>query len=392
MSCRSRAVAGTILPLVVAVQITACATPGFFVVPSVSVDEIYDDNLFFTADGEESDLITRVGPALELGYESDTFSWSGRYRFDAEAYANNTGLNDSQVRRFADIDAEYQPTSRLTLNAAAAYTKTDTPFDLSLVPGGAIPGVLAGRAEAERTSGHVAAGYRLTAPTTGFLAYTRTREDLVGTGESDADALESWFDQRISAVSTLSYGYLRREYRFDRESAQSQARGVTQDSDTPWVGLSHRFNDRTRVSARAGPILDGGSADPYVLLSLQHSYNNGELLLDYERDETTLLGEPGTLEIEAIYATFSRRFGTRLDLQVTPGYAHVQRTGLSVDIYNLGLGVVYKITEAIFLTASYEFNWQETGPAAGGSSDVSRNAIQVGVRLAWPRREPREGR
>jgi hypothetical protein len=135
--------------------------------------------------------------------------------------------------------------------------------------------------------------------------------------------------------------------------------------------------------------VDGSSVDPYVLISLQHQLTKGKLLLDYKRDETTLLGEPGKLELEALYATYSRRFGSRLDVQLTPGYARVYRANTSTDIYSLGLGAIYKINESVFLTASYDFNFQEVKTEPGGMHEVSRNVIQVGVRFTYPRREPR---
>ena len=397
MSRPSRPIGRTLMAIFMAAQATGCATPGYFAIPSVSVDEVYDDNLFFASENKQSDLITRVSPALEAGYESDTLSLSGRYRFDAEAYARESELNSSHVRQFADVSVEYLPTSRLTLSGVADYIKTDTPLDLTIIPGASIPGLLVGRAEAERTSVYGAASYRFTAPTTGSLAFTRTDEELVDVGESDTSVLETWFDQRLSEVNTVSYGYMYRQYRFDQFGIDGGAgapvtRGATQDSNTPWIGLSHQFNERTGVIVRAGPRLDGSSVDPYVLVSLQHRFTEGQVLLDYERDETTLLGEPRKLEVEALYATISRRFGTRLDVQLTPGYARVQQADSSVDIYNLGLGAVYKINEAVFLTSSYDFNLQDVSTGPGGSSEVSRNVIQVGVRFTYPRREPREPR
>ena len=393
MLCPFNPISKIMLAIAVAMLATACTTPGYFVVPSVSVDELYDDNLFFVSEDKQSDFVTRVSPALEVGYEAETLSWSGRYRFDAEAYARETELNSANVRQFADVEVEYLPTNRLTLSAAADYTKTDTPLDLTIIPGGSIPGLLVGRSEAKRTAVNAAASYRLTAPTTGSLAYTWTREELVDAGGSDTNVLETWFDQRLSEVNTLSYGYMYRQYRFDQFGMNGVAgRAATQDSNTPWIGLSHQFNARTRVVVRAGPRVDGSSVNPYVLISLQHQLTKGKLLLDYKRDETTLLGEPGKLELEALYGTFSRRFGTRLDVQLTPGYARVYQPNTSTDIYSLGLGAVYKVNESVFLTASYEFNFQEVKTEPGGMHEVSRNVIQVGVRFTYPRREPREPR
>ena len=379
---------------VMAAQATGCATPGLYAIPEVTVAEVYDDNLFFASTDEQADFITRVSPALEVGYEADTLSVAGRYRFDAEAYARNSELNDAQVRQFADLSADYRPTERVTLSALADYTKTETPLDIALIPGASIPGLLTGRAEAERISVNTAASYRFTEPTTGSLAFTWADEELAGVGKTTTDILETWFDQRLSGVNTLSYGYLYRRYRFDEfgldgvpEAAPTNA--ATQDSSTPWIGLTHQFNARSQVIGRAGPRLDGSSAKPYVLISFRHKFTQGELWVDYKRDETTLLGEPEKLDLDALYATISRRFGTRLDVQLTPGYARLGRVGATLNLYSLGLGAVYKINEAVFLTASYEFNYQEVSAAAGGLSDVNRNVLQLGVRFTFPRRESR---
>lgn len=436
--------------MAITTQATACVTHGYYVAPSVSVDAVYDDNLFFASENKESDVIARVSPAIELGYESDTLTFAGRYRFDAEAYADHSELNDNKVRSFAGLDVEYRPTSRLSLGAAADYTQTDTPFDLSLVPGGAIPGLLFGRIEAERTSVSAAASYQFTAPTKGFLALAQTHEELtdrVDSIESDIRIVEAHIEQKLSEVNTLSYGNIYRQYRFDIPIDESLTQAATQNStsplvdlshllksgsrataharpavdgnsadpsvrislecfcangevlldhdgesqysNTPWIGLSHQFNATTRVSARAGPRLDGGSVAPYVRFSLERLYANGEVLLDYERDETTLLGVPGKMQIQTLYSTISHRFESGLELQIIPGIARVSQTGLSVDIYSLVLGAVYKLNESVLLMAGYDFNVQQVSPADGGNFEVSRNVIQLGVRFSYPRREPR---
>jgi hypothetical protein len=380
------------LASVVAIQATACAAPGYYVVPSVSVEAVYDDNLFFASEDEQSDFITRVSPALEVGHEGRKLSWSGRAGVDAEAYASESELNSADVRQVAGVDVEYLPTSRLTLNAAAEYTKTETPVDLSIIPGGAIPGLLVGRAEAERTTLSSAASYRMTALTQGTVAFTHANEQLNNVAETDTSIAEAWIDQRLSEVNTLSYGYIHRRYEFDDSSGLLLTNESDQDTDIPWIGLAHQLNERTLISARAGPRLGDDSSDAYVLASLQYRLTDGELRVDYQRDETTLLGVSGNLELEAIYASIRRQFGTQLEVQFTPGYAKVSQAGFSTDIYNVSVGAVYKIDESISLTATYDHNLQEVHPAGGGTNEVSRNVIMVGARFTYPRREPRDPR
>src|SRR5699024_2794968 len=90
---------------------------GFYAVPSVSVSTVYDDNILFDRKGlERDDLITRVSPGLELGYETAILHVLGSYSFDSEWYDDHSHLDSYHVRRFADTSIEYLPSAQLALN------------------------------------------------------------------------------------------------------------------------------------------------------------------------------------------------------------------------------------------------------------------------------------
>jgi uncharacterized protein (PEP-CTERM system associated) len=76
----------------------AWAQAGFYVTPSFSVAEEFDDNVFVTSTGKRSDLITRFTPGIELGYYSEPFRLLARSSFDAEIFADNTQLNDATAQ------------------------------------------------------------------------------------------------------------------------------------------------------------------------------------------------------------------------------------------------------------------------------------------------------
>lgn len=285
----SKVLPGMLMAVVMLASITVRAETGYFAIPALSISEVYDDNLFFDIPNQDSDLITRISPALEVGYESETLNWTGRYRFDAENYDKFTNLDSSLARRFADGVLEYTPNSRLTFSAKADYTKTNTPADLSLVPGGAIQGLLVGRTPAERTSISPALEYSFTSTIIGSLAYTKTNDKLLGGVESDVNMVEAEIEQKLSPTNAVSYGYIYRHYRFDDESGQANVTTPddSRNSHTSWLGLSHDWSPRTRVVVRAGPRIYQHSVEPYLLLSLRRNYTRGSLLVSYERDETT---------------------------------------------------------------------------------------------------------
>ncbi len=367
--------------------VTAGAETGYFAIPSLSIAAVHDDNLFFDISEKASDLIARVSPALEVGYESETLTWSGSYRFDAETYDKYTDLDSSLARRFADAELEFAPTSRLTLLAKADYTKTNTLDDLSLVPGGVLQGLLIGRNEAERLSINPAMEYSITSTATGSLAYTQTNDKLFGGVKNDTYKLEADLEHKFSAKNAIGYGYIYRNYRFDDESGQNTVTipSARQNSHTAWFGLSHKWSPRTSGTARVGPRYYQQSVEPYLLLSLRRKYTNGDLRVSYERDETTLLGDVGRVEAETLSATLSRSFGPNVDFQVVPAYGNVSLEGSDANIFRLAMEGKYRINDVFSITAAYDFYLQRVKFVGGDVERVSRNVIQLGVTFTWPR-------
>ena len=55
----------------------AAAPPadGFYITPSLSIGELYDDNIFFTDTNRKQDFFTRVSPGIQAGYQSTPFTF-----------------------------------------------------------------------------------------------------------------------------------------------------------------------------------------------------------------------------------------------------------------------------------------------------------------------------
>lgn len=382
------------LVLAVSISASASAQEGRYFIPSVTIAEVYDDNLFFTIDNESDDLITRVSPALEMGFASETSEWNGRYSFDAERYKEFSYLDSNLIRRFADLSMRVMSSSKLTLAADAHYTKTNTPADLSLAGNNFIPGLLAGRIVAERLSIHPELEYLFTPQTMGSLGYTLTNDKLFGSVDGDTHLLESALEHELSNKNSTLFGYNYRRYQFDQEDALNPllTNRITQDTHTPWVGLQHNFSTLTSFTGRIGPRISDSSTDTYLLMSLDHEYSNGELIVSYEINDTTLLGEVGRLEAETFSIAFTYRGGENFEFQAVPGYAKVSRDEYAVDIYSAGLNASYKINEALYFTASYVLNYQNVDFINGSMAKVDRNVILLGLTLTYPRRSTRQSR
>src|SRR6056297_909557 len=66
---------------------------GLVVTPFVSLETLYDSNLFATSSQRESDTILRLSPGIGVGYSSSRGSFNLLYTFDAERYSRHPDLN-----------------------------------------------------------------------------------------------------------------------------------------------------------------------------------------------------------------------------------------------------------------------------------------------------------
>src|SRR5262245_49365241 len=94
------------------------AQSGLYWDPAIDFAEIYDDNIFCSSIDEEDDFITRVTPALGVGYRSATFKANAHYQFDAEAFAKHGSEGHLFQRHDADAGFDWQATERLSLRAS----------------------------------------------------------------------------------------------------------------------------------------------------------------------------------------------------------------------------------------------------------------------------------
>src|SRR5437667_12033307 len=122
-------VAGLLALSLTAVPLTAWAQAGWYYIPSLSLYEEFDDNIF-SSTNRTSDFITRRANGWKIGYRSRPFTLLLTSSLDGELFANHhelDGLNRTQV----GLESEWIPTLPLTLRLSALFTKTQTPSELA---------------------------------------------------------------------------------------------------------------------------------------------------------------------------------------------------------------------------------------------------------------------
>lgn len=356
----------------------AAAQGEFFATPSITLAEVYDDNVFFAPSGQgrEDDFISRFSPSLAAGFRSAPLTLIGRYTFDAEIYSRHSALTDYDVRREAAIDFVYRPTRLLTVSLATSYVETEVPSELNLETG-----LIGGRAEAERFSIAPSLHYRFDAVTSGAAAYTFTTDKLSGGEgvETDVHTAALGLDRRITRRDTASLGYTFRHFVFDRDD---------RDTHVATVGWTHNLTPAISLTLVGGPRISEGSVDPEILASVRHRLQRGELSFAYARSEsTTALGEAGTVRTDTFEATATFSPDRFWELRAAPSLVLSKRGGFDTEVYRASLDVRYRATKWLSFIASYELSLQQGRLDRPGGGDIARNVVLLGIVLtapSWP--------
>ena len=350
----------------------AAQTGGYYVVPAVTVSAAHDDNIYFEAVGEVDDRITRISPALDVGYQSDNLSWDASYTFDSEAYDKTDELDSWLMRRFANASIEYSPDQQLTWFARANFANTLTPGELNL-----LTGLEPGRREAERVSVNPGLIYAFNGATTGSLDYLWSNDELEGGVEADSHITTADLQHVLNGENTLTFGYTYRSYEFNNETSAW--------SHTPRVGWLHQLSPRTLLTLEAGPRISRDAEDPYVLAAISHEFVRGEFELSYSIDEVTLIGEAGRLETERVGASLTYAFNADLEVSVRPAWSQIDRLGEETDVLSIGASARYRLNNALFLVASYQHSDQDVELPIIGPQNLSRSVFSLGFTLTYPR-------
>src|SRR2546426_11649069 len=316
------------------------AAEGFYITPSLSVGEIYDDNIFFRSTQREKDFFTRVSPVLQAGYQSTPLTLLGGYTFDSEFYSKHSELTTAQVRQRGVIELKAMPDQVLTLSVSGAYYQTKTPQELNLTTG-----LATSRVRAERSTTNPAFTYRYDPLTTAKGDYTFTKDLFAGGITVDSHTLNLALDRRLSQRDTAGPGYVGRHFEFAGSPA------LTSHAFT--VGWSHELTPLTTLTLRGGPRLTEGTVDriPEASASISHKLKSGQLSLSYASTLTTVFGLAIPITVQGITATATTELLPRLQLTAAPGFYKVSSETVKAMVYVMNLEASHQLTKTLYVAA-----------------------------------------
>jgi hypothetical protein len=374
----------------------ALGQAGFYLTPSLSVSEVYDDNVFFD-ERREGDVISRFTPSLEAGYRSAPLTLLGRYSFTAEVFAKLTEQTNPQARQQAALELRYLPTRLLTLSLRTTYIETHNPENISQVTevetqppeeGNQATGVELGRRRTTSFSVSPSVAYRFSRLLSGTGGYAFTRTEQSGGTTSETHAATLGLSRRLTPRDTASVGAIFRYFRFEDDVTG----GDSIPSYAITLGWARQLTRFTSVELHVGPRFTEGEAPGVeAQAALSQRLKHGRLGLRYVHSQGTISGESGVVNSDTLAADVSYQLWRRLGATLETSFSRSTDTTSAQDTntYRVNLRVAYQVSEYVSLLASYQFTFQN-GPIdttdTGNNQDIYRNVFMLQLVVSRPYR------
>ncbi|PYO02297.1 MAG: hypothetical protein DMD91_04630 [Candidatus Rokuibacteriota bacterium] len=355
----------------------------FVIIPTLTLAEEYNDNIFLDNTRRRSDFITHASPGLRVAIENPGYGINAGYFFTAEKYAQQTQLDSLFRTQGLFADTRWLVTPLVTLTLGDILTASDSTNAASA------QGISTGRTRAVSNTVSPGLAWQLT-PRTSFqllASYTLERFDGVNTRDSDSYRLGGNLNYDLTRRLRGTVGY--EAVYLD---IQGQA-GTT--THTPRAGLTYQISPSLTGSVSGGPTFVTGSDNRVSgsgTASLVQRLEFGSASLTYDRSITVAGGLGGPTENQTVGAAVRVTTLVKgLALEFAPSYTtatSVGSEGIDVRAFRLVLRANYQITPWMGLLTSYNFFHQRTDTtttAAGLTvNDVDQNRVFLGLQFGFP--------
>lgn len=327
----------------VAGQLPAARLEGperFFVVPSLSIAGVYDDNLFGTATQPDSVWLSRFSPRLQLLMRPEPeISISADYSFAAEVFPEVSEENRLLANQHAELTIVTTPGTATTLTLGGEYGRTHTPRDLVLGTG---------------------------------LEFDRElAENIV------ADAR---IEHRVGPADVLST-----DYRFSRLDFETE---LPADSHSWGAGWTHRIGRRGSFTLRGGVQRLEGEFRPLYGAAAAREFRSGSVGASYARDSYAIPTE-GRVDTDAFALNLERRLGRSARLTISPGVSLNKGFDLDVTVYRINVQLACPVGRWFTIRGSYDGNFQRSmisGPGDASGGDLDHNVAGLDFTISRPTR------
>jgi len=355
-------------------------------VPSLKVQETYDDNVTFSRTDKQDDFVTSINPELMLDYATELLSLKSTAAVDLLRYADDSDL-DTENYRLA-LSGDYGVMERFTLSGNFSYLK-DTTLESELEE----TGLVNLREDRERYTGGGGISYKLSQRSDVGLDYTYgdIRYDSQDQVDYDSHSLtfsyNRYFNDQLDVFTIQPY-YVGR----DSDISQTDNYGLS-------LGWAHAFSETLRMTCflgaryteidyayspwhRGKESTRGGVADISVT-------KTGEITtgtMGYSRDlHYSSYGEP--IETDKIYLRANRMLTRRLGVSFSGSLYFTQSEGefLLEDSSHVELtpSLNYRLTREHSLRVGYSYS-RHCDETLSHDEDYDRHRAWVLLHFTFP--------
>jgi len=387
--------------------------------PSVTVHEEYNDNIFFSAENQKGDFLTRIAPALTLTDRSERLEAAVSVAGNGIVYAKENGPNSIDQQYSAQM--RYLTTPRSTVSLHAGYTVDSQPDrDLGAT------GFVIDAVKRHRQQYSIGEEMTLTEKVGAQLSYSYQQDEYDKEGMPwlkyhDVTLTASHNLDRLLRATTGSVvvGYAHYESASSSTSAHgglvsNQDFGVRVDNMSVALGASSAFTEIWSIQGNVGgrytisrffsaqrlffgdvPLTDGRSSHTsrewgvVGELRLLYAGERSSASLTFNTDVMPSSGQnSGTTVRTSVAAEGSYRLTYDLTGVVTAGYFRNRsnpgaETGqvIDQDTVFISPAVRYQLDKDIYLEGSYQYNRLFNNVT---HADSDRNSVFVRVVVQHP--------
>jgi hypothetical protein len=362
----------------------AALPPGYYVLPSFTLSETYDDNVFLTSSDKRDDFITRFTPGIRLGYVSTPLTLLAGYALDAEVYAKDSDLNNVGDRQRGDLDFRYLPNPLLLLAVNGTYARSNDPVDINrqgallrrqgVAPSGVPVTETSGRTETTVFTLSPRVNYQFTPLWSGDAAYTFAFTDTEDSSSSTSHTISLGASRVLTDKDTGTLGYSFSIFDTDEDSTTSHA---------VIVGWTRRVSEFLTVGLLAGPRFNE-DGDVNADAGLTVSYRLGRLTdasLIYSRSQGLVTDREGSSTIDAVSAVVRTRLRQFLSVSAGPTYTRISDssngTNGTTSLYGLDASASYQLTRRLSAGLTYRFSYEE-----GSGGEIFHNTVTLGLTIS----------
>ncbi len=346
--------------------------PGWYVLPSLGLGALLDDNIDNASSKKRSDFITRVAPGVALGFSSPrvNFQFGGSTTADIYAvYSENTRPFSSQT---VSLSSAYQLTPAVKLGLNADYSRTDSTTSITNELGARV-----GSGVAQTYSVAPSLAYQFAPRTAIGLGYRLLRNQLSGGPSNDEHSASLSLSHRFSPADM---GLLDYKFELFEDDGTTRSHVLT-------AGWSRQLGPNTVASVGIGPRFtddDQDTADVDAAVDFAHRFKYGTLALSYTRTQSIATGMEGIQDVDSVSAGFAfpplwRGYLVSISANFTRSDPATQ-AGEETRSYGLGARVSRQLTSWLTADVFYRFTYED------GASDRTRNV--VGIELTASRLYP----